>query len=114
MTATDQPMPPTFLVRIIGSDARAVRLVVKGELDIANAPHLDAALERAFAEADDVVLDLSGVEFIDSSGLYAVVIAVREAPASGKRLRISASLSAQVQRLFDLAGMKDALPLVED
>lgn len=88
--------------------------MVKGELDLANAPHLDAALERAFADADDIVLDLSGVEFIDSSGLYAVVIAVRDAQASEKRLRISASLSAQVQRLFDLAGMKGALPIVED
>ena len=91
-----------------------MRLVVEGELDLANAPQLDAALERAFTQVDEVVLDLSKVEFIDSSGLHAVLAAVRESRVNGKRLLISSSLRAQVRRLFTLAGMGGALPLVED
>src|SRR2546421_10848214 len=97
--------PSMFEVVIIGSGDDMLRGVVSGELDIATSPRLDAAVERALGEADDVVLDLSNVDFIDSSGLYVVVAAARGSQANGKRLRISASLSPQVERLFELAGM---------
>jgi anti-sigma B factor antagonist len=103
-----------FEVAIIGSGDGAVRVVVSGELDIATSPRLDAAVERVLAEADDVVIDLSNVGFIDSSGLYVIAAAARGSEADGKRLRISASLSPQVERLFELAGMTAALPLVHE
>jgi anti-anti-sigma factor len=113
MSTSDQLLPPSLMVRTIGSGTRALRVVLDGELDLASAPQLQAALDSAFAEADDVVLDLSRVPFMDSSGLCAIVAAVRGAQANGKRLQISSSLSAQVRRLLELAGMTEALPLVD-
>ena len=48
--------------------------VLSGELDIASAPMLEATLDEACAAgAKEVVLDMGGVEFIDSSGLSAIV-----------------------------------------
>ena len=48
--------------------------VLNGELDIGSAPVLEASLDEACAAgATEVVLDMGGVEFIDSSGLSAIV-----------------------------------------
>ncbi len=106
-------VPGGFEARIIGNGARAVRVVVSGELDLAAAPQLDDALRQALAAADDIVLDLSNVRFIDSTGLYTIVGAVREAETSGITLRIRSTLRPQVARLFEIVGMAHTLPLVD-
>lgn len=106
-------VPGPFEARIIGSGTDAVRVVVSGELDLATAPTLDAAVRRAMAIARDVVLDLSAVRFIDSTGLYTIIGAVREAQTSGIELRISSNLRPQVARLFQLVGMAGTLPFAE-
>ena len=47
---------------------------VRGEVDVYTAPHLWDEIDRAIAEsADRVVIDLSDVTFIDSSGLSVLV-----------------------------------------
>lgn len=43
-----------------------------GEIDMSNAPKLSAALADARSEADAFVLDLTGVEYLDSAGLAAL------------------------------------------
>jgi anti-anti-sigma factor len=83
--------------------------VLDGELDIGSAPMLEAALaESCAAGAREVVLDMGGVEFIDSSGLSAIV--------RGKMLceehRCSYCLTpAQrpVQGVFEVTGVVDRL-----
>jgi anti-sigma B factor antagonist len=50
-----------------------VMLVVSGDIDMATVGALRDALERAVAVADEVWVDLSGVEFMDSTGLTALV-----------------------------------------
>jgi anti-sigma B factor antagonist len=114
MSASDQLLPASLIVRTVASGTRSLRVVLDGELDLASAPQLEEALERAFADADDVVLDLSQVPFMDSSGLYTIVAAVRESQTNGKCLRISSSLSAQVARLLHLVGMSESLPMVAE
>jgi anti-sigma B factor antagonist len=52
------------------------RVVLRpGEIDIATRPLLSSALERAAAETSEVRVDLSHVEFMDSTGLSALVTA---------------------------------------
>jgi anti-sigma B factor antagonist len=49
-------------------------LVLSGELDIGSAPMLEATMAEACAAgAEELVLDMGGVEFIDSSGLKAIL-----------------------------------------
>lgn len=56
------------LLQVIATeDARRLRLV--GELDASNAESLYANLEAALAAGGDLVLDLSGLDFVDSMGL---------------------------------------------
>ncbi len=88
-------------------------LVVAGELDIATSPRLDEALARALAtDAASIVIDLSAVSFIDSTGLH-VLIRYTRAPAGRARVSLTRP-SAQARRLFELSGMLDHLPFVSD
>ena len=65
---------------LITEDLRgnAVVLALKGELDLRTAPHLRVQLAELVRRCDaDVVLDLEGVAFIDSTGLAAMLNALR-------------------------------------
>lgn len=106
-------LPGPFEARIISSGTRAVRVVVSGELDLASAPQLDVALRQALAIANDVVLDLAQVRFIDSTGLYTILGAVREADSTGVTLRVSSDLRPQVARLFQLVGLEGTMPFAD-
>ncbi len=88
----------------------AFRVVAEGEIDLDAAPELRAALgvaERGAAPA--VVLDLSQVTFIDSSGIGVLVEAAQRADADGHRLSIIAGPA--VDRVIEIAGLRDRLPL---
>ena len=106
-------VPGAFEARILDDATRGVRVVVSGELDLAAAPQLDDVLRRALASAEDIIIDLSAVRFIDSTGLYTIVGAVREADTSGVALRIRSTLHPQVARLFEIVGMAHTLPFID-
>lgn len=78
-----------------------------GDVDLASAGELRAALERARRDDPEaVVLDLSGVPFMDSSGL-AVVIAA--ADQLGRRLFVVLAEGSPVAKLFAITGVSDSL-----
>ncbi len=82
---------------------------VIGELDSQNAGTLTTELYRLFAsELDTVVLDLEGLEFIDSAGLRCLLVHARANPG---RLRI-VSVNGQVDRVLRLTGIREALPFI--
>jgi anti-sigma B factor antagonist len=88
-----------------------VLLEVDGEVDTLTAPRmeagLDAALGAADAEASAVVVDLSSVTFLASSGLAVLINGARRAAASGGRLHVVAATRA-VARPIQVTGV-DAL-----
>jgi anti-sigma B factor antagonist len=55
-------------------------LSITGDCDLASAPELRRHLTRAAADTDELVVDLSGVGFIDSVGLGLLVGAARRVP----------------------------------
>ncbi len=73
-----------------------------GEIDIATAGKVEAALDGARG-VGVLVLDLRGVEFIDTSGLRLIVSERRRADAGGYRFAIVRGPS-NVQRLLEIAG----------
>jgi len=80
-------------------------IAVAGELDGATAPELDGAL-RHF-ERESVTVDLSGVTFIDSSGLGTLVEAQKRISVAGGRLTVTGS-QPNVRRVLEtnrLGGM---------
>jgi len=93
------------------SDAEGVRLIeVFGELDLATAPRLCAALDAArIHRVKGVVVDLTGVDFCDSTGLRALLGASTELRVGGSRLAIACLPSGTVSRLFDVVGARESL-----
>ena len=73
-----------------------------GEMDIATAPDVAAALDDARG-AKALVLDLRGVEFIDTSGLRLIIAERQRAAAGGYEFAVVRG-SHQVQRLLAVAG----------
>jgi anti-sigma B factor antagonist len=110
----DSTATQAFTVRVISTGERAARVLVTGELDLATSSRLDSALTRTLADADEVVLDLSGVTFIDSTGLSTILAGVSASQMNGGTLTISSTLAPQARKLFELAGMQGALPLVDE
>lgn len=118
MTASQPEGPalePTPLsIRIDSVGDRRVRARLAGELDLATVPELTDALHEQLSAGNDVVLDLSMLEFVDSSGLQGILVALKEAASLPGTLSISSSIPPQVHRLLEIAGVLTALPLVDD
>ena len=90
-------------------------LEVAGELDLSSAPALCARLEQALGDSPaGVVVDLSALEFCDSTGLRALAGAAEEARIRLARLVIVAPSRPAAARAFELSGAAEFLPLVDD
>jgi len=82
----------------------------RGELDMATEDELDAELNRAIAsDAEQILLDLSGVTFIDSMGIHLLVRTQRKVAAG--RLRLL-PVEGEVRRLLELTGVAKYLEFV--
>jgi anti-anti-sigma factor len=88
-----------------------MHLAATGELDIATAESLERELRAAEqSDAPLIVLDLSGLTFIDSSGLRLVLEANDRCGGEADRLRVIAG-SPALERLIDIVGLRGTLPL---
>lgn len=85
-------------------------LAASGEIDVHTAPALAAAIDAA---GPDVQLDLSAVEFVDSSGLRVLIDSHQRLSDAGGGLRIVA-LSEPVRRLLEISGVTDYLGIPGD
>jgi anti-sigma B factor antagonist len=81
---------------------------VRGEVDVSTASIFRDDLARAVDRGDPrVVVDLSGVTFMDSSGLGVLVGALRRMRDDGRTLRVI-GLNPTTRRLFDATGLAEA------
>ena len=97
--------PQDFAVRFERVDAM-VLVRVSGEVDLATAPKLCAVLEDVIVDQGNlsVTVDLGEVTFMDSSGLNALVSALKHLPDRNGHLML-ARPSAMTMRLFELTGL---------
>lgn len=86
-------------------------LVVEGELDLFTCPVLRDRV-KAVPAARAVAIDLSGVSFMDSSGLGTVIGARRTVDRAGGRFATIAPTGSSLHRLLSLAGIDQLLPVV--
>src|ERR671910_1155028 len=93
------------------SEVDGVRLLeVFGELDLATAPKLCAVLDGVRRDrVKRLVVDLTGVDFCDSTGLRALIGASTELRVGGGRLAVAALPDGAVARLFDMVGARESL-----
>ncbi|MEV7775775.1 STAS domain-containing protein [Kitasatospora sp. NPDC086791] len=86
----------------------AALVTARGDLDLCTAPELRRRLSAALRAYREVVLDLAGVEFMDCSGLGALVHAQNQADRLGARL-ILRGAGPRVLRLLKLTGLNRRL-----
>jgi anti-sigma B factor antagonist len=93
-----------------------IRVVsVAGELDIATAPQLCARLDASRAgRRPRLLVDLTKVEFCDSTGLRALLGAASEVRAHGGRFAIVCPLDGDVARLLEVVGAGEWLAIHGD
>jgi anti-sigma B factor antagonist len=91
--------------------AGAPGVAVRGEIDVASVAELELALDAAIRTSTGAfVLDLERVEFLDSSGLSAILRARALLARTDRQLAIVCR-PGPVRRLFDVAGVADLLNL---
>jgi anti-sigma B factor antagonist len=87
--------------------------VIEGEIDMASAPGLEAALTTHIqASSGDVVLDCAAMTFIDSTGIGVLVRLARQLDAAGRRLVVT-NLHENCQQVFVLTGVDEVIHLDE-
>jgi anti-anti-sigma factor len=99
--SVSQPVDGSWLVEL------------SGDLDIASVADFGAQLAAVTAESPaHVVLELSQLQFIDSSGLNSLVVAAREMEGKGGSLVVAAP-STYVARVFDLVRLEESVEIAE-
>ena len=84
-----------------------VLLTIVGEVDLATAASFGAAIDQGIQQAGKVVLDLSGVTFMDSSGLNVLVAAAGPGRATDSVLIRKAPRS--IHRLLSITGLDEVI-----
>ena len=88
--------------------------VLGGEIDLHYAPVLRARLQaKARSGCPALLLDVSGVGFIDSSGISAILEYLRDATKFGGRFCIG-GVSEQLRWIFDVVGLGKVMPIFAD
>ena len=112
---SDAVSPEEFEVRVIGPPRPTMRVVVRGELDMARTE----AVERAFGDLDGdpveaVVLDLRPVGFIDSSGLRCIMRLRSQVDERGVRFSVVCRRNGPVHDVLRVTGLEGILqPIFE-
>ena len=100
LRVTVEPLEDGLLIRAVG------------EVDLSTADALRRELEAARVEADTVLLDLSDVTFIDSTGLHLLLEASHSSAVTDWSFFVVRP-SEQVRRLIELSGTADLFTLVD-
>ena len=108
------PRPrPALLTTEVVPERDCVRVRPAGDLDMSTVPELrDELMELRRAGFRRMVLDLSELEFIDSTGLRLVLRLDAESREDGFKLRLVPG-GAAIQRVFELTGTAGMLPFTD-
>jgi anti-anti-sigma factor len=98
----------------IEEHAGGALVAIQGELDISNASTLEEHLQRAEADGPGLlVMDLSRLDFMDSTGLRLLISADQRARAAGRRFVLVRG-NQMVQRVLRLTRLDERLEIVEN
>jgi anti-sigma B factor antagonist len=99
-----------FDVQVSEIEACAV-LTVTGEVDVATAPQLrQEAVRLTTSGQANLIIDLSGVDFLDSTGLGVIVGVLKRARTHGGELAVVGAEN-HVRKVFDITRISDVLPM---
>lgn len=86
-------------------------LMVSGEVDLATSPNLDVAIIAALESGtESLVIDLTDVTFMDSSGLGVIVRGLKRCREADKDLDLVIS-NERVLKVFGITGLDQVIPI---
>ena len=106
MLANESSDVALFDAEVVQLDGSAA-VVLRGELDVATAPKLEATVADVAARLPpraDMVLDFSGLEFIDAAGLAVIARLATQVGGAGGRLSVE-SAQPWTCRIFEITGL---------
>jgi anti-anti-sigma factor len=109
MSRSDEQFKDGLLTVTQADEGAQVRVSLTGELDLSNAESLEAALKPAIDSGKKVLIDLGGLEFLDSTGLALIVKTLGRNDA--ERFSFLPSRSSSVRRLLNLTGLDERMVL---
>ena len=100
----------------VGVDTTGERTVVaaRGELDLATAPELEAALLPPLEAGTGVALDLRGLQFMDSTGVRVIVAAHLAAQEHAATLTVVVIPDGPVARVLEISGLDAVLDVATE
>lgn len=104
-------MPKSLLTVEIQPDSTSVTVFVAGALDLSNVATLRSCLEQLDPAFRTVLLDMEGLEFIDSSGLGAIAGAQQRFGPQLRQLLVC-NPSHNVRRVLEISGLDEVLDIV--
>jgi anti-sigma B factor antagonist len=106
----DKPLEPedTLRIEVRYVDDRAT-LILGGEFDMTGRERFRSFVSEAAAAGRSITIDASGLEFVDSAGLQALLRARELADEAGVAFRVS-EVSPALRRVVELAGVEGLLP----
>src|SRR3954447_11097443 len=106
--------PDEFSIAESDREGRAL-LTLRGELDLATAPELEQLVNERLDAGQDVVVDLRGLDFMDSSGIRVLVAAHARAGRVGTRLFIvRPEPESAVAKIVEISGLDGELNILDD
>ena len=107
MTGDPLTLQPTVEVR--SPQPHAALIVLGGEHDLYSADQLRQTIEMSLSGCDHLLVDLSAVEFIDSTIIGVLVQTMKKASGLGRRFSVVLGTAPVVERALDVSGV---LPLL--
>lgn len=98
----DESLDPELQVTVT-REGDVVVVAVRGELDAASTPDMQARLDAEAASGAPLVLDLLECEFVDSTGLHAIIDARAAVEGAGGRFAVAATPDGPVARVIEVA-----------
>ena len=90
----------------------SVVVSVQGELDVTSSQRFDDCLSEAAAESDQVILDMSRVDFMDTTALSVIVAHWRRQADEGGQFLLAGARYRYTKALW-ITGLADRLPLYD-
>ena len=104
--------PQPFTINNTTCPNGTVRVSLEGELDVASAPELLDALDELRSKDTWFELDLRKLQFMDSTGLRAVIRVSKQVSDEGRTMRVIRGPEL-VQRVFEITGADAMVEFVE-
>ena len=90
-------------------EEKVLNVKVEGRLDTATAPELEAELAEVIDEADELVFNLEGLEYMSSAGLRILLATQKKMAAKGGM--IVTNVNDVIMEIFEITGFSDILTI---